>query len=508
VNFTADHAGNDTQPAWSPDGNQIAFISDRDPDRGGIYVMPALGGRPVRISPRGAAEGLASPHWSADGTELAHLRREPQGVVIEIVSLTTRQTRRVPVPGGQGNRHDLSWSRDGHFFAYTRAAFRDYEVTQLWILRAADGETIAVTDGTTGERRPLWSADGRTLFFLSNRGGTWDLWQQRITVKGTLDGEVRPLTVGIGMDDAALSADGRRLAYARGRPVANVWRVPIPADGHEAVWQDAERVTSDEALVQHLDLLPDGERLVISSDRGGRSDLWLVATDGSETRQLTDDRAPDNGPSVSPDGSRVAFHSYRQGNFDIWTVPVDGGPAVQVTSNPTSDMFPAWSLDGRKIAYYSPPARGGGPNVFVLSTADGKPSQVTAGEISRYYPQFSPDGNWIFFASEEGPGRSRQIFRMPVGGGAPQQVTKAPAYYFRWSSDGTRLYFPGNSRGSNDLWELTLADGHERQLTRFSPGIGVLGGAALAASKTHLYFTMRKDVGDIWVMDIVADDER
>ena len=64
----------------------------------------------------------------------------------------------------------------------------------------------------------MWSADGRTLFFLSNRGGSVDLWQQRITEEGLPDGEPRPLTVGVGMRAATLSADGRTLAYARGRP--------------------------------------------------------------------------------------------------------------------------------------------------------------------------------------------------------------------------------------------------------------------------------------------------
>ena len=97
---------------------------------------------------------------------------------------------------------------------------------------------------------------------------------------------------------------------------------------------------------------------------------------------------------------------------------------------------------------------------------------------------------------------------MPAVGGAPEQVTKAPTYYFRWSPDGTRLYFPGNERGNNDLWELTVANGRERRLTRFPPGIGELGGNSLAASKTHLYFTLRKDVGDIWVMDVGAAAER
>ena len=74
VNFTADHAGRDFGPAWSPDGNQIAFLSERD--GGGVYIMPAIGGRPLRIASEASAEGLGVPQWSADGTELAHIRRE------------------------------------------------------------------------------------------------------------------------------------------------------------------------------------------------------------------------------------------------------------------------------------------------------------------------------------------------------------------------------------------------------------------------------------------------
>jgi eukaryotic-like serine/threonine-protein kinase len=501
VPFTADYAGNDTQPAWSPDGNQIAFISDRE--GGGIFVMPALGGRPERVSLRGSSEGLVGPQWSADGTELAHMRREPEGNVIEVVSLATRQTRRVPVPGEQGNRFDLSWSRDGRFFAYVRAASRDgQEANRLWVLRVADGQAFAVTDGTTGEWSPMWSADGHTLFFLSNRGGSVDLWQQPLTAQGTPDGEAVPLTVGVGMRAAALSADGRRLAYERGRPVANVWRVSILAD-REAVWEDAERVTSDEASVQTPDLLTDGERLVISSDRGGSRDLWMVATDGTGVRQLTADRAPDGGPRVSPDGSRIAFSSNRQGNLDIWVLPVDGGPATRLTSSPLSDMFPSWSPDGGMIAFYGGTTRGG-TNLFVVPASGGEPKQITTGDVSKYFPQWSPDGKWIFFASGGGPGLY-QIFRMPAGGGTPEQVTKEPAYFYRFSPDGTRLYFAGTHRGSNDLWELTLANGHERRLTRFPPGIGELG-QYLAASKTHLYFTMRNDVGDIWIMDVVTDE--
>ena len=209
--LTADHSGRDYLPAWSPDGNQIAFVSQRD--GGGIYVMPAIGGRPDQVSPQGIAEALQGVAWSADGTELAHMRREPNANFIEIMSRETREVRRLRVPGDQGNRLDLSWSPNGRFFAYVRAASREQEFTRLWVLRIADGEALAVTDGTSGDWSPMWSADARTLYFISNRGGSFDLWQQGLTNEGEREGEPVPLTVGVGMQWAALSPDGRKLAY-------------------------------------------------------------------------------------------------------------------------------------------------------------------------------------------------------------------------------------------------------------------------------------------------------
>ena len=500
VNFTADHLGSDTEPSWSPDGNQIAFISDRA--EGGIYVMPAIGGRPLRISSRGSAEDVASPQWSADGTELAHMRREASGNVIEIVSLATRQSRRLPIPGEQGNRFDMSWSPDGRFFAYVRQGNRQLEVNQLRLLRASDGKEFAVTDGTTGEWSPMWSADARTLYFLSNRGGSVDVWQQRLTPQGVPDGNATAVTVGIGMQWAALSPDRRKLAYSKGRPVANVWRVPILSD-REARLEDAEQLTFDEAFVEMLDLHPDGKQLIVSSDRGGSLDLWTAASDGTDMKRLTANRGPDSAPQVSPDGRSVAFHSYRGGNFDIWVMPVEGGPAVQLTRDPGRKLHPAWSPDGTEIAFYALPD--GSVNAFVVPSKGGDIRQITTGTVSKYFPQWL-DRQWMFVASD-GPDGKRHLFRFPSMGGALQQVTKQPAWYFRWSPDRTRLYFAGNDRGSNDLWMLTLADGRERRLTRFSTTRGELGELALAASDTHLYFTLRKDVGDIWIMDVASDRE-
>jgi eukaryotic-like serine/threonine-protein kinase len=501
VNLTADHAGDDRDPAWSPDGNQIAFVSQRD--GGGIYVMPAIGGRPIRVSPRGVAESLRSPVWAADGSALAHMRREPDANFIEIISMQTRDSRRLRIPGEQGNRFYLSWSPDSRFFAYVRATNERLEVNRLWVIRVADGQAQAVTDGSTGAWSPRWSPDSRTLYFISNRGGTRDLWQQQLTADGAPQGDASPLTVGVGMQHAALSGDGRKLAYSRGRAVANVWRVPI-LDNREAGWDDAEQLTSDEAFVESLDMDLNGERLVISSDRGGSQDLWLAKSDGTDMRQITADRGPESTPRFSPDGRHIAFNSYRRGNYDIFVVPTDGGPAVQLTHDPMPDQSPAWSPDGGMIAFYG--GRDDGVNAFVVPATGGETRRITKGPVSKYFPQWSPDGEWMYFASD-GPDRGRHVFRMPEAGGAPEQVTRAPVYYWRWSLDGSRAYFPGLDRGDNNLWALRLADGRERRLTHFTQRSGSLGELALAASRTHLYFAWRRDVGDIWVMDVVADDE-
>lgn len=501
ANFTADYPGIDDEPAWSPDGSQIAFASERD--GGGIYIMPAIGGPSNRVVARGSAEGLWSPHWSSDGTELAYLRREEEGTFIEVVALPTRESRRLRIPGDLGNRWDLSWSADGRFFAYVRAAARDSGASRLWVLRASDAQAFPVTDGMTSDWSPIWSKDGGTLFYLSNRGGSMDLWQQGIAQDGRPEGEPEGVTVGIGMQQVSFTADGRKLAYSKGRPVANVFRVPILED-REAGWNDSEQLTFDEVYVGGLDLAPDGKHLFVNSDRGGNQDIWTLSIGGNEMRQVTTDRTPDWAPRVSPDGQRIAFYSFRSGNRDIWVMPSEGGAAVPLTRDPGTDMFPSWSPDGQEIAFYSD--RTGNLDAFVVPASGGEARQITTEASTDYYPQWSPDGKWIFFASLRGQ-RPYRLWKMPASGGASELAMKGPAHYFRWSKNGRYIYFFGIERGDNDLWRLTLDDGSERRMTRFSQRPGSPGVNALAVDERYLYFTWRNDIGDLWVMGVATDDE-
>ena len=303
VNRTAGHTGRDCCPSWSPDGSQIAFWSDRD--GGGYFVMSALGGAARKVI---SSQRFSSPpQWSADGEELAGLVTDG---FVEIVSMRTRESRRLAVPS----------------------------------------EMTAVMDLVP-----------------------------------------QPVTVGIGMRRAVFSPDGTKLAYSRGRRVANLWRVPIFED-RPATWADAQQLTFDEAYIERVDLSPDAERLLVQSDRSGNMDLWVLPRDGGEWMQVTSEPTPDWYPRWSPNGQDIAFFSYRTGNREIWVMPVSGGPAHQLTDGQatnTESWLPAWSPDGREIAFSSSPAA----SIYVMPSDGGKARQVTKRPEQDFFPIGLRTGN-------------------------------------------------------------------------------------------------------------------
>jgi Tol biopolymer transport system component len=489
INLTEDHPGIDNAPSWSPDGHQIAFWSDRD--GGGYFVMSALGGTPRRVAATGsvyvAPAFVGTPVWSPDGAELGYVANEITGAHIDLVTLSTRESRRLSLSSRESG-FDLSWSPDGRLFAYVGADSRGAQVSQLRVLRVADGASFEITDGRTLVWSPSWSTDGQMLYYVSNQGGSMDLWRQPIGSDGVPEGLAIPATTGVGMRNASFSPDGTKLAYSKGRTVANLWRVPILVD-RRATWEVAQQLTFDEAYIEFVDVSPDGKRLLVSSDRAGNPDLWMLPANGGEMDQLTTAPTPDWAPQWSPDGEEIAFYAYQSGNRQIWVMPADGGGARQLTRN-GGNAYPTWSPDGREVAFRSD--RTGNDDIWVIPSEGGEARQVTNVPSTDSRPAWSPDGKWLVFRT----------------GRDPEPLTEGTAvglatYNPVWSRGGKQIYF----LGATNLWVVSAEGGAEHPMTDLAGRPGRLGFNALATDGHFLYFAWREDVGagDIWVMEAVYD---
>ncbi len=300
---------------------------------------------------------------------------------------------------------DMSGSPDGGYIACVDASNpRQQQRTSLYLFPASGGEPIPVTDRSSRDWSPSWSSDGRRLFFVSNRGGSRDLWQQRIGEEGPV-GAPEPLTVGVGMRRAAFSPDGTKLAYSKGRLVSNVWRAPILHE-RTASWADAEQLTTGQSLTVLGDISPDGRRLLVGSDRSGSGGMWVLPAEGGEMTLLTTDAG---GGRWSPDGREIAFWSGRSGNLDIWVMPAEGGPARRLTRDPAQDVRATWSPDGTEIAFDS--WRSGNRDIWVVSADGGEPRQVTDHPGTDQVSAWSPDGKWLVFQSH---GRGARLWRIPA----------------------------------------------------------------------------------------------
>jgi TolB protein len=326
-----------------------------------------------------------------------------------------------------------------------------------------------------------------------------DLWSQELGEDGRPIGDAKPVTAGVEIARAAFSPDGKRVALSKGRRVANVWRVPI-LQNRRATWADAVQLTFEQALVGDVDVTPDGQRLVVTSDRTGRPELWLLSTEGGEMQQLTTDPTPDWSGAFSPNGEEVVFYSFRSGNRNIWARSAAGGPARRITTGEAQDYYPRVSPDGREIAFMS--TLSGNQDIWVVPSEPGEARQVTTHPAQDWQPVWSPDGSWLVFPSERS---GMALWRVKATGEALEPLTEGPAFSPAYSTDGTRVYFVGLLEREGNLWEVLAEGGGERQVTDFVGRRGTLGPLALATDGEYLYFTWEEYLGDLWVMDVAQE---
>ncbi len=446
------HAANESQPEYSPDGRTLAFVSDRT-GGGDIYLLTFATGDLRRLTFDDGNELLDG--WSRDGQWLYYSTssREIAGNDIYRVRASggmpmavtadrfTNEFASAPSPDGQSIAFSArgngpgQWWRNGH---------SHLDESEIWIQKGFSTTAYEkVVDRAGKNYWPMWSGDGKSLFFMSDRSGSENIWTKplgagaakqvtdfkfgrvlwpdmsadgktvvferdfgiwsldvasgranevKIRRRGASIGPVSEhMTLNTGFSDLALSPDGRKVVFvARGEIFAASAR-----DGGTA-----SRVTSSLAREGQIEWAPDSKRIVYMSERDNVQHLFMYDFTTSTETQLTKDAKGDDAPRFSPDGTKLMFV---RDDKTLIVMDVATKAEAKVTDGfiSAAPRNLAWSADGKWIAYLGLSTKSF-RNVYIVPAAGGESRPVTAiPNANTNTVSWSPDGTFIVFNTSQ-----------------------------------------------------------------------------------------------------------
>lgn len=265
------HPANDLYAAWSPNGQNLAYYSDR-PNTIGPFPPDTVVYRVKGLYETYARDGYR-PSWSPDGrTIVAHFRSEKGNYEIYLMNSQARDRR--PITDNMATDVHPRFSPDGEKVAFV--SDRDYQA-EIYVMNADGSNQTRLTNSASFDLDPVWSPDGEKIAFISNRTGTFNIF--------------------------LMNADGSdKTALTRG-----------PSTDISPVWS------------------PDGSRILFSSNRRGYFDLYLMDPDGSNVQQLTSADSHEYYGSWSPRGTRIAYMSTETGETHLYIINADGSRKRQLT---------------------------------------------------------------------------------------------------------------------------------------------------------------------------------
>ena len=493
----------DRQPAFSPDGERIAFRSERD--GGGVFVMDTSGESVRRISDFGFY-----PTWSPDGKELAlaagdfYNPNNRGGAARGLSAFDVASGERREI-SSSGDVMQPSWSPHGGRIAYWGLRHQSGQRDLFTI--AADGSEAesggrTVTDDPALDWSPTWSPDGRFLYYASNRGGTMNLWRLPIDeASGETRGAPEPVTApSLWTGGLSFSRDGTRLAYGSLDWRTTLYRAELDAARGRLAGTPAPLLKGTQPIRDH-ELSPDGEWIAFMR-MAPQEDLFVARIDGSQSRRLTDDAFRDRGPTWSPDGKRIAFYSDRSGSYQLWTIHTDGSVLEKLTDSKESSInFPVWSPDGRRIATNVIP---GGGKIFELgaaidvATASALPP-IAGGRV--FWPlSWSRDGRRLAGIVVLDSGGVEAVATHDLGTERYDNIELGGGRSWRfplWLSDSRRLVV----RDGSGIWLLDPGKEAPRRLVAVggdSTGVSV----GLTRDDRWLTWSETATEGDVWLAEL------
>ena len=495
LDLSRDTTADDDQPAFSPDGELIAFRSSRD--GGGIFVMGRTGEAIKRVTHVGF-----HPAWSPDGTQLAftteNVELYPQNATgrsgLWIANVTTGEIRRLY----EGDAVLASWSPHNQRIAYTHRLGNPTQ-SAIWTIPVRGGTPKPVMSEKTTNWNPVWSPDGKYLYFSSDRRGSMNLWRVPIDeASGETRGEPEAITTPAPyFAHPSLSADGKHVAFASALVTANIQRLTLDPSGvvnGEPAW-----VTTGSLRWSNPAPSPGGNWIAVYSLVQPEGHLYLVHPDGTAMRQLTSDSAIDRMPRWSPDGNWVGFFSDRNGRLELWKIRPDGSDLQQLTEGGASYL--AWAPDSSRIATVSesdePRLKS---RVFIFD-----PNRPWKQQSPELLPQLDPPSSRFLVNDWSQDGKGLVGIAEPPIGGVVRYSLESHKYerltdfgeWPVWLPDSRRVLFVAHGK------DFYLVDSSSKQVRKvFSVARDIIGPPQLTRDGKTAYFSRRVTESDIWLVTL------
>ncbi|MBI1791576.1 MAG: PD40 domain-containing protein, partial [Acidobacteria bacterium] len=457
------------EPAFSPDGGLIAFRSERE--GGGIYTVSVQGGQPRLIARNGRR-----PRFSPDGRSIAYWVGPPG---LSPLTEGAAQIFLVDAAGGPSRRlhEEFSsarypvWASDSQHILFVGRMDPDEdraEAPDWWLSSLKPG--AAVPTGACQKLRSAglfeenqcavpgdWAAD--YVIFSRSSGETAALY--RIKLSPFLPQASEPprrLTSGAALEIAPYASFDGRFLYSSQTLNADIWSVPVAADQGK-VTGEPKRLTQHPAADLYPTLSSDGKKLLFQSSRGGNFAPWLLDLETGKETAATNARQDQLWPRLSHDGARFAFTESRIGAFEHFVAPVGVGDTEVLCAN-CGSVINDWSRDGKRvlISVAAPGETAAGIAVLTLGAGE----QVRLLQHPRrglQQARFSPDERWIAFVMRGDQGHTR-VYLAPH---RPRSATPPGEWVAltdgehwetapQFSPDGKLVYFTSDRDAWRCIW--------------------------------------------------------
>ncbi len=456
----ADVGGTAVRPLFSPDGKRLAYVSTRA-GAVGVYVITLDGGEVRRLTHDDAPLTLEA--WSPD-SRAVYFSSNARNIS------SAASVYRVAAEGGTPmpvlderyvDERDAAPSPDGRTIAFSRNGYAQWwrrghshiDQSTIVLEDLVTHRYESVTNGDAKDRWPMWSPDGRTLYFVSDRDGGDELYARS-------EGRVRKLTALAGRERMlwpTVSRDGRTIAFEH---ELGIWTYDT-ASGETKHLAIAPRGLPSHAEPQHLtqtsrfaglDLAPDGKKLAFVA----RGRVFAAgAKEGGEAQPVTTHAgAAYAEPVWAPGSRRLAYVVDRGTEQAVATYDFGDGAGGERVVTPAGhhDDYPHWSPDGNTLVFVRD-----GRELHALDLATRADRVIARGVLDRR-PfgdrddlAFAPAGDWIAYVDNDRDGFANVRVVRPSGGESRALTTLSNANGgpLAWAPDGTRLFVVTAQRTEN-----------------------------------------------------------